>query len=269
MKTNRQLEIIYLLLNKRQRTSEELARHFDVSVKTILRDIDSLKMAGIPVSKQQGINGGIVLSDAYKINKSRLTKTEEAVLMEALGNIKKLPNAQLEYALKMMKQYFNETGTLWVNTDDISLEMQNKFHVIKRAVIEKNVTEFRYYVNAQYASYRAEPYELRIKDDIWKLLVRKTGQNEFEEIYLARMSDIEIKSQRFTRREIPTEYSKKYSREVEEVRFKVLHLTDELLNRFPIECFDISDDEIALCLTLESGDKQNILEKYKGLRFMT
>ncbi len=190
MRTNRLLEMIYLLLNDRQQTAEELAKHFEVSIKTIYRDVDTLAEAGIPITKQQGINGGIVLSKHYAINKSKLTKSEEAALMLALDQLKKLTNAQLEYALKLMKQYFNEAGTMWVNTGDISLDIQEKFHQVKRATIEKNVIEFNYYVGGKYVNYRAEPYELRIKGDVWKVLIRKIREMSFEEVYLSRITDM-------------------------------------------------------------------------------
>ena len=57
------------------------------------------------------------------MNKSKLTATEESALMEVTEGIKKLPNAKLEYALKLLRQYFNEGATIWVNTDDVSLDI--------------------------------------------------------------------------------------------------------------------------------------------------
>lgn len=89
MRTNRLLEMIYLLLDDRQQIAEELANHFGVSFKTIYRDVDTLAEAGIPITKQQGINGGVVLSKNYAINKSKLTASEEAALMNALDSIKR------------------------------------------------------------------------------------------------------------------------------------------------------------------------------------
>lgn len=270
MRTNRLLEMIYVLLNKRQQTADELAEHFGVSIKTVYRDVDTLAAAGVPISKQQGINGGVVLSKDYAVNRSKLTSSEETALMTALENIKKLPNAQLEYALKLMKQYFNEAGTLWVNTDDVSLDIQDKFHVVKRATIEKNVIAFKYFVDGNYVKNQVEPYELRIIDDVWKLLIRRIKDNSFEEIYLSRMTDIQVKSKQFARREIPDEYSKRYYGITEELIFEVNDLTEDLLNRFPIESFDFSDTTTYLKLRVKSDeDGKMIQEKYKGLKLIT
>lgn len=258
--------MIYLLLNNRQQTAEELANHYGVSIKTIYRDVDTLSEAGLPIRKLQGVNGGIVLDEQYALNRSKLTASEESVLMLALDEIKKLPNAQLEYALKLMKQYFNEAATLWVNTDDVSLDLQEKFHTVKRATIEKNVIEFRYFQEGGFSKYRAEPYEFRIKDDVWKLIIRNVREKSFEEIYLSRMTDIEIKSKRFTRRELPDGYGKKYSGDVITKKIEVTELTNRLLNRFPIESFEFSDSHIYLHIHIASEDYiEEILQRYEEI----
>lgn len=270
MRTSRMIKLVSLLLKNNQQTAEELADYFKVSTKTIYRDIDDLARAGIPIFKQQGVNGGIVLSKDYAINRSKLTTSEEAALLVALENIKKLPNAQLDYALKLMKQYFNEAGTLWVNTDDVSLDIQDKFHRVKRAVIEKNVIDFNYYTGSDYIKYKSEPYELRISGDVWKLLIRNLKVNSFEEIYLSRMTDIQIKSKQFRRREVPDEFGKRYGGEIKQLRFEVLELTEALLNRYPVECFELSDSSVYLNLQVKSEqDGMKIQERVEGLKLIT
>lgn len=261
MRTSRIIEMIYLLLNNRQQKAQDIADHFGVSTKTIYRDVETLAEAGVPISMQQGIGGGIVLSDNYAINKTKLTVSEEVVLMKALDEIKKLPNAQLDYALKLLKQYFNEAATLWINTDDIALDIQDKFHKVKVAIIEKRVIEFDYFTNLKFIKYRVEPYELRLKGDVWNLLVRHIKTDCFEEVYLARMKDIDIKTKCFTRRELPVEYGKRYGGTINEIRFQVTDLTDEILNRFPIENFEFAEDEIFLCVKVKETEKALMIEK--------
>ncbi|VDN49298.1 putative HTH domain protein [Petrocella atlantisensis] len=255
MRTSRILEMVYILLNERHQKAEELANHFGVSVKTIYRDVDTLAKAGIPISKQQGVNGGIVLNEKYAINKSKLTPSEEKVLMQSLEEIKKLPNAQLEYALKLMKQYFNEAATLWVGTDEVCVNMQEKFGTVKRATIEKNVIEFKYYSNGIFHDYRVEPYELRIKNGIWKVLIRSIKQRTFEEIYLARMSSIEIKSKIFSRREVPIDFQNTAVKKLKVVKFFVDGDIEKLLDVYPIECFDLEQDKSVLTLKVASYEK--------------
>ena len=61
MKLERLLSIIILLLNRRMVQAKELAERFEVSIRTIYRDIDAINAAGIPIVTYQGTNGGIGL----------------------------------------------------------------------------------------------------------------------------------------------------------------------------------------------------------------
>lgn len=269
MRTSRIIEMIYLLLNNRQQKAQDIADHFGVSTKTIYRDVETLAQAGVPITMQQGIGGGIVLSENYAINKTKLTTSEEVVLMKALDDIKKLPNAQLDYALKLLKQYFNEAGTLWINTDDVALDIQDKFHLVKTATIEKRVIEFAYYMDGQFSNYRVEPYELRLKGELWALLVRQIKTDIFEEVYLARMKDIEIKTKHFKRRELPDEFGKRYDGVVKDICFEVVELSDEILNRFPIESFEFENNQILLNLKVRNDENElRIQELFPNLKYI-
>jgi predicted DNA-binding transcriptional regulator YafY len=253
--------MIYLLLNNRQQKAQDIADHFGVSTKTIYRDVETLAQAGVPITMQQGIGGGVVLSENYAINKTKLTASEEVVLMKALDDIKKLPNAQLDYAMKLLKQYFNDAGTQWINSDDVALDIQDKFHLVKTATIEKRVIEFAYYKDGQFSKYRVEPYELRLNGEIWTLLVRQIKTDSFDEVYLSRMKDIEIKTKHFTRRELPDEYGKRYDSSVKEICFEVVELTDEILNRFPIESFEFNNDQTLLRLNVRYDEDVLVIQK--------
>ena len=79
---NRLLGIIYFLLNKGTVTAGELAQRFEVSVRTIYRDIEALSMAGIPVYTKKGKNGGISLTEQFVLDKMLVSKEEQI-----MGNI--------------------------------------------------------------------------------------------------------------------------------------------------------------------------------------
>lgn len=260
--------MIYLLLDNRQQKAQDIADHFGVSTKTIYRDVETLAQAGIPITMQQGVGGGIVLSENYAINKKKLTSTEEKVLIEAIDNIKKLPNAQLEYALQTLKKYFNEAGTLWINTNDVSLDIQDKFHILRIATIEKRLLEFKYYSDGDFKKLRREPYELRIKNDVWTVVVRNDRDGAFEEIYLSRMMNIEITTKTFTRRELPIEYGKRYSGKCKELVFRINELSDRLLNRFSIESIDFENSLLIISVKGNEIDYLNLEQTYKELEFI-
>ena len=70
MKIDRLIGILSILLQRDKVTSQELAEKFEVSRRTILRDIESLNMAGIPIVSEQGQGGGISIMDGYKIDRT-------------------------------------------------------------------------------------------------------------------------------------------------------------------------------------------------------
>lgn len=87
MKIDRLLGILMMLINKKKVTASELAEYFEVSVRTIQRDMDTLNMAGIPIYADVGKNGGYQLLDNYKISKNFLNISEAKVLISFLKNL--------------------------------------------------------------------------------------------------------------------------------------------------------------------------------------
>lgn len=268
MRTSRMIEMIYLLLDNRQQKAQVLADHFNVSTKTIYRDVETLSKAGIPITMQQGVSGGIILDERYMTNQKKLSEREEKGLASAIENIKKLPNAQLEYALKVLKQYFNEAGTLWVNTDDISLDLQDKFHIVKVAIIEQCLLEFSYFDDGGFKRNISEPYELRLKNNVWTLVAYNTLIEQFEELYLSRMTEIEVKEVTFKRKSLPKEYGKRYDGSVCEVEFKILDLSERLLNTFPVERIDLERMILRVKVKNEEKETEIINSFFDELRLM-
>ena len=90
MKNERLFGIIYTLLSEESVTAKELADRFEVSTRTIYRDIDLLSSFNIPIYASKGKNGGISLLDNYKFDKSLLSKEEQNQILFALQSMKKL-----------------------------------------------------------------------------------------------------------------------------------------------------------------------------------
>lgn len=84
MKIDRQLGILSILLQKESVTAPYLSEMFEVSRRTINRDIEDLCKAGIPIVTRQGANGGISIIDGYKIDKTMLTHDEMQDILAGL-----------------------------------------------------------------------------------------------------------------------------------------------------------------------------------------
>jgi predicted DNA-binding transcriptional regulator YafY len=87
------LTAILLLLQDRPRTSEEIARHFEVSKRTILRNIQALSEMGVPIIAREGVGGGYSLPEDYRLAPLPLTAREAFLLLLALSTINQLSDA--------------------------------------------------------------------------------------------------------------------------------------------------------------------------------
>ena len=87
MKTERLYAITMYLLNHGRTSASELAKHFEVSVRTIQRDVDSLCLAGIPVVSVAGASGGYEISDRFKLDKQVTTLDDQSYILTALKGL--------------------------------------------------------------------------------------------------------------------------------------------------------------------------------------
>ena len=87
MKDSRLFRILYYILEKGKATANELADRFEVSVRTIYRDIDSISSAGIPIYAIQGKGGGIEIAQEFILSKSLLSQNEKEQIMTALQSL--------------------------------------------------------------------------------------------------------------------------------------------------------------------------------------
>ena len=82
MRIDRMLSIVVILLNRRKITARELADRFEVSLRTIYRDIESINLSGIPVISNQGMDGGYEIPDNYKLSRQYLSLSDlKAILI--------------------------------------------------------------------------------------------------------------------------------------------------------------------------------------------
>lgn len=167
---NRLLSIIYILMNKGTVTAKELAERFEVSVRTIYRDIDALSMAGIPVYTTKGRNGGIHLTEQFVLNKMLVSKKEQQQILAALASLRETGTHEEEAILNKLGDFFMEKPENWVAIDfsDWSGRRKDLFNQIRDAILNRHVIQFDYYgqygeMNQRYA----EPVQLLFKEYTW------------------------------------------------------------------------------------------------------
>ena len=87
MKIDRLIGILSILLQRETVTAPELAEQFEVSRRTINRDIEDLCRAGIPLVTRQGVNGGISIMENYRLERTLLTNGEMRDILAGLRSL--------------------------------------------------------------------------------------------------------------------------------------------------------------------------------------
>ncbi|MBP3886776.1 MAG: YafY family transcriptional regulator [Cellulosilyticum sp.] len=206
MQINRLFEIVYILLNKKQVTAKELAERFEVSTRTIYRDIESLCEAGVPIYTNKGKGGGICLLDHFVLNKSYLSEKEQKEVLVALQGLKAVPYMpQNEVASKLSALFGNEEEE-WITVDFASWDAggKEKFEMIKKAILEKHYLQFDYYnARLEKLNRKVEPIQLCFKEKTWYLNAYCTVRKQLRLFKLSRIRDIVSLDQTFERRVLP------------------------------------------------------------------
>lgn len=167
MKDNRLFRMLYYILKKGKVTARELAERFEVSIRTIYRDIDSLSSAGIPIYAIQGKGGGIEIADEFVLSKSLLTEDEKEQIMTALYGLENVNKSYENELLIKLSALFKIKNTNWIEVDFNSWQ-NNKiyekiFNEIKSAILSKNILEFSYFGSNEETYRKVKPVRLLFK----------------------------------------------------------------------------------------------------------
>ncbi|MGN7470142.1 helix-turn-helix transcriptional regulator [Brevibacillus sp. SAFN-007a] len=203
MQINRLFEIVYILLHKKTTTAKELAERFEVSVRTIYRDIEILSSAGIPVYTSQGKGGGISLLDEYVLNKSVLSEEEQNEILFALQSLTVTQNPETNRVLSKLSSLFHKSKTNWIEVDlspwGSDEKKKRKFTILKNAILNQQMIAFTYFNSSGEKSIRKiAPIKLKFKGQAWYLQGFCLTKNEYRTFKISRMSHIEITQELFT-----------------------------------------------------------------------
>lgn len=205
MKIQRLFEILYILMDKKNVTAEELAEHFEVTPRTIYRDIDLLSQAGIPVYAMRGKKGGIRILDNFVFDKSLISETEQTEIMSALSAVAVLPNIEQTNLIDKLASFFKRNDTSWISVDfsDWNEGQKNIFDNLKESVVWKRTAHIDYINSKGEKSDRIiEPVKLWFKGRAWYVLAYCRKAEDYRLFRLSRIKGITVTDEDFER-EIP------------------------------------------------------------------
>ena len=204
MEQSRLFKIVYHLLEKGKSTAPELAEKFEVSIRTIYRDLDTISAAGIPIYATQGKGGGIFIMSDFVLNKSLLSEQEKEQILMALQDISATEYNQTDELLIKLGGLFQSKVTNWIEVD-FSEWYKNTpnydvFNLIKNAIFNQYTITFSYFAReGNYSNRTVEPIKLIFKNKDWYLYGFCLLRNDFRFFKLTRIKDLEISSDTFIR----------------------------------------------------------------------
>lgn len=195
MKINRVFEILYILLNREKISSKELAEKFEVSVRTIYRDIEIISGAGIPICMTQGRNGGISLLENFTLDKQVLTESEKKDMLMAIQSLNSFNKESVKSIFSKLSSLFGENQRDYIKIDYSGWEntIEKQFELSKEAILLNKRLSFNYISTKGEKTYReVEPYVLWFKSKAWYLKCFCLEKNEIRLFRLSRITNIRI-----------------------------------------------------------------------------
>lgn len=244
MKENRYFQMVYLLLEKGSMTAPELADYFEVSVRTIYRDIDILSAAGIPVYATRGKGGGISIQDNFVLKKSILSEQEQTQILMALQGIRIVEDEYTRTLLSKLSSVFQKQNVNWLEIDFSSWTKsgagKDNFQKLQSAIFKSKIVAFHYYSGKGEVIKRVvEPLKLVFKSTDWYLYGYCSTRNDFRFFKLTRIRNLEITNDEYVR-SIPEQIF------VEEEKFEMETVKVTLLfdKSMSFRVYDKFDDEV-------------------------
>ena len=260
MKIDRLISIIMILLDKKRIGAQELADMFEVSPRTIYRDIDAINMAGIPVRATSGVGGGFEMMQEYKMDKKFFSADDLSALLMGLTSLSSMVRgSEVVHALAKVKSFIPAERAkdieLKVNQINIDLSqwignrnIQPYLERIKFALQENRLLLFEYVGHCGNKTVRTvEPYQLVLKGSHWYLQGYCHVRKDFRLFRISRMTNLKVSDTSF----IPREYQKPmldFSEILETMQIKIkirFHksIMDRLLDYCTYEDFLPDGDE--------------------------
>lgn len=247
MKLERLIGIITILQQKDKVTMAALAERFEVSCRTIQRDIDALCKAGIPIASMQGYGGGLAIADGYKFDKTILTKSELQAILAGLKSIDSI--SKNAFSPTVLEKFSGNKNTVFAEQGRILIDLASwyqdslseKIEQIKQAIFRQESISFKYYSQKGQSDRIIEPYLIIFKWSAWYVYGYCPAQGDCRLFKLNRLWQLQNTNIHFEPREIPeTEIDFERFFQINEI--KLIALFDEseqyrLIEEYGVECF--------------------------------
>ena len=281
MKIDRMIGVLSVLLQKEKTTAPELAERFEVSRRTINRDIEDLCKAGIPIRTVQGTGGGISIMDGYRMDRTILTSKDMQMILAGLRSLDSVSGSS--YYGQLMEKIQAGSSEFISGKDSILIDLSSwyreslapKIEIIQDGIENRHMLTFRYYAPSGESDRTVEPYYLVFRWSSWYLWAWCCDRKDYRLFKLNRMVHVREKDTVFVCREaaLPDLSDEKIF--PGGIKVKALFEADQkwrLVEEFGPACFteygdgrllfkvDDTDMESLVTWLMTFGDKVEVLE---------
>lgn len=226
---SRVIGIMIDLINNKIVDTSYLADKYEVSTRTIYRDIELLNLSGIPITSERGKNGGFSVLEGFKIDKSILTETEFSMLLRGIQTLinNEDKEAQILYNKLLSILENSKKEKIIKNSNNVVIdispfEMQKEvnqhYKQLHKAIEEKRCVKIKYHsIDKGDTNRIIEPLVLLFKTSNWYLYAYCRQKQTLRCFKLLRIQNIEILEEKFTDRDIDIGKFDDFFTDIEEV----------------------------------------------------
>jgi predicted DNA-binding transcriptional regulator YafY len=267
MKIDRLIGILSILLQEEKITEQELADRFEVSRRTIIRDMEDLSKAGIPLTSSQGIGGGVSIMSGYRMDRTLLTSKDMRMILAGLRSLDSVGGSS--YYGQLMEKIQSGSSELISGRDSILIDLASwykdtlapKIETIQDAIENRHLITFNYYAPSGDSIRTIEPYYIVFKWTSWYVWGWCLKRKDFRMFKLNRMDKLKETSKEFECRTIPAPDFSSTGVFPERIKVKALFAPDvkwRLIEEYGPDCYKEEEDG-RLLLEIEHTDEENLI----------
>jgi predicted DNA-binding transcriptional regulator YafY len=241
-KVERLISIIMILLKKDVVSAKEFSQLFNVSKRTILRDMETLSLSNIPIYSIHGVNGGYGIMEEYKVDKRLLSNSDLENIWTALGGLEQiLISEEVEMTMKKIEAMvsplpLNRSIQLSFYDWEGRSEIVRTLQTCQQSILKRRLVSFDYIDKNGAATKRiVEPYQLHFSETSWYLKGFCLHRLEYRTFKLSRIDHLNMDEQTFNPREYLAEHEREMGYQPELVAIKALiapSVKDQFIERY-------------------------------------
>ena len=255
-KVERLISIIMILLKKEIVSTNEFSQLFNVSKRTILRDMEALSLSNIPIYSVAGVHGGYGLMDEYKIDKRLLSSSDLENILTALNGLEQiLVSPEVESTIKKMEAMVSPMSLkspiqLSFYAWEGRSELLQILRTCQESILKRRFVSFEYIDKDGTATSRTvEPYQLHFSETSWYLKGYCLHRMSYRTFKLSRINHLTMDEKTFAPREYLLEQEREAGYQPQLVAVKALiapRIKDRFIERYGRSCIENDNSEFPL-----------------------